>query len=125
MTLHTHTEIERALALIKKGKIIEGVAALTDAAKDPQLRQEALGHRAHCLKSLGRYEEAIADLDEFLRTRPEDADAATVHAELKALLGRYEESAAEAAQILSRNPLHHAALSLLVNCHAARGGGGN
>src|SRR5262249_7554133 len=56
---------------------------------------DAYHHRAHALASLSRFPEAIADLDQAIRRRPDDAHLRDVRRQLHQILNEYEPAIAD------------------------------
>lgn len=113
--------MERALSAIRAGNNEEGLAILTELARRPESRREALGHRAWLYRSTQRFDEAIQDLDALLRENPSDLYAAAIRAETLLLSNKLNEAVIAAARVLEAEPTHATAFRVLMRCGTVLG----
>jgi serine/threonine protein kinase/WD40 repeat protein/tetratricopeptide (TPR) repeat protein len=88
-------------------------------AADP-VDAEAHHHRAHALLSLGRFDEALGDLNEAIRSRPGNAHFRTVRGDLYRALNQTEPAIADLELSLAQRPDQYSVRELLARCLITR-----
>ena len=73
-------------------------------ALDPQHQATALGHRGETYRLMGRYEDALADVDQVLTLKPEDAWNLANRGETYRLMERYEDALADLDRAIAIDP---------------------
>lgn len=114
--------LDAALKLIEANKFDEAARALAEiAAREPETRRAALGHRAWMLYRIGRLPEAEADWRAYLEVEPNDLDVRCLLAGCLRRQGRLDEATVLVVAVLGSNAMHSHAIEVLREIREARG----
>ncbi|MES2556835.1 MAG: tetratricopeptide repeat protein [Bacteroidota bacterium] len=91
--------LERGEALLLEGKITEALSLFTEAASYSKYDYRIFDLRGYCLLKLGRYSEAIADLEHSLTIQPEGKDTLLNCAEAYSKTKQFEKAEAKIEQL--------------------------
>lgn len=103
----TWTALNRGTAEVAAGRIDSGVAALSRAAADPAIREQALFNRGTAMLAARNFDRAVADLEETLRLNPSNIRAKR-NLEIALQNKQREEGAGGGAQQPSTDPQQQA-----------------
>jgi tetratricopeptide (TPR) repeat protein len=93
--------LERGEALLQEGKPEEALSLFTEATSYSKYDYRIFDQRGYCLLQLGRYSEAIADLEHSLTIQPEGKDTLFYCAEAYVQTKQFEK-AAEKLELLKK-----------------------
>ncbi|HLP55190.1 MAG TPA: tetratricopeptide repeat protein [Fluviicola sp.] len=91
--------LERGALLLKEGKTEEALSLFTEATSYSKYNHHIFDQRGYCLLKLGRYSEAIADLEHSLTIQPEGKDTLFYCAEAYYRAGRFDQAQTKIRQL--------------------------
>lgn len=91
--------LERGEMLLQEGKIEEALSLFTEATSYSKYDYRIFDQRGYCLLKLGRYSEAIADLEHSLTIQPEGKDTLFYCAEAYVQTKQFEKAQVKIQQL--------------------------
>lgn len=91
--------LERGTVLLQEGKIEDALSLFTEATSYSKYDYRIFDQRGYCLLQLGRYSEAIADLEHSLTIQPEGKDTLFYCAEAYVQTKQFEKAQVKMEQL--------------------------
>ncbi|MDH4471489.1 MAG: tetratricopeptide repeat protein [Fluviicola sp.] len=98
--------LDRGAMLLQEGKIEEALAVFTEATSYSKYDYRIFDQRGYCLLQLGRYSEAVADLEHSLTIQPEGKNTLFYCAEAYFQTKQFEKAAAKLEQLEKIDPTY-------------------